>query len=505
MVDNKGMRGKRIQRPGTWLLATLLFIALIVAGCSSDVSSADTSPTSTSSVPPATDEAEAPSTSSSSSTDQEAVEDETEVDSSGDASTDATTEAQTTNPTDEDKEETAPDATAEPATEPEIDLELDETVVPQAEPVTTEEPDEAAAAPEVPEQGVQSQSGNAELDAVVDELAAYVEQERGLNFIRSPQVQLLNEAEFAQAWLQLITDDAAENATSYRDFTDIYQAVGIISSDRTLEDIWRSFGSAAVLGYYETDSESVVLRNGEINTLTKTTLVHELVHVLEDQHFDLDREEYSDRDDEIGWAFSALVEGSARVIENRYRAGLSDAERADEANAINALSLGGFSFNSSFLELQFGRYNHGEDFVDALWSSGQSILDETFAAPPTASELVLDPRSFLSGAAVDPPLDAPPADGPIFEQGVWGEAAWIALLSDVPGLSATLGRADGWGGDWYVAWRDGDETCVRIDVETDDLNAFATYESALEQWSDQAGGRELTEPTEGLLRLTSCG
>ena len=350
-------------------------------------------------------------------------------------------------------------------------------------------------------------SGDAELDALVDELSAYVEAERGLDFQRRPQIDLLDEAEFSSAWVQLISEDAAENVSAFRNFTDIYQTMGIISPDTSLEEIWTRFGDAGVLGYYDSETEQIVLRSGEINTLTKTTLVHELVHALEDQAFNLDRPRYDDREDEISWAFSSVIEGSARVIENRYRATLTQAELDEERVAINALprSVSFSEFNSSFLELQFGRYNYGETFADALWAQGQSAVDQALLSPPTASELILDPASFLAGTTADAPVAAPPADGPIFEQGVWGEAGWIALLSDVFPIAQSRDIANGWGGDWYVAWNEGEETCVRIDLTADSAGELAQYESALVQWVDQAPDRELSSPSADVLRVSACG
>lgn len=349
-------------------------------------------------------------------------------------------------------------------------------------------------------------SGDPELDALIDELAAFVEVERGLRFERRPEVALLDETEFANAWTQLVAEDAEENVESYANFTNIYAAMGIISSDRSLEEIWTRFGDAGVLGYYDTETEQVRLRAGEINTLTKTVLVHELVHALEDQVFDLDRDSYADRDDESSWAFSSLIEGSARVIENRYRSTLSQAELDDENAAIAALprsvSLG--EFNSSFLELQFGRYTYGETFADALWAQGQSELDQALVTPPTSSELIIDPASFLAGSAADSPVSPPPADGLVIEDGVWGEAAWVALLSDIVSLSEARNIADGWGGDWYVAWRDGSQTCVRIDLAADTANELVQYESALNRWVDAGSSRQLDSPSADLLRLTAC-
>ncbi len=432
----------------------------------------------------------------------EAIETDSDED---DASQDDTSEVTT------DEGSSSEETPAEVATtEAEADPETSSSTSTTESITTTEAPETSTSSTSsttTTTEAVAQTSGDPELDALIDELAAYVEAERGLEFLSRPQVQLLDDDEFGDAWIALINEDAAENATSYADFTDIYQTMGIISDDRALDDIWRRFGEAGVLGYYETSLGAIVLRNGEINTLARTTLVHELVHALEDQHFGLSRDEYDDRTDEIGWTFSSLIEGSARVIENRYRSTLTEAELQEEVAAIQALprSVSLTEFNSSFLELQFGRYNYGEDFADVLWAEGgQAAIDAALTSPPTSSELILNPFSFTSGARAEAPLAAPPAEGEIFEQGVWGEAAWIALFADSVDLSTSVDLADGWGGDWYVAWRDGAQTCVRIDVSADDADEFVEYERAIAQWARLELGRELETVNSETLRLTVC-
>ena len=430
----------------------VLLLLIVLAGCSSAVESATEAPSGVGTLVPET-------------------------------TTNETATTETASPTTASPETASPETSAPESSAPETSTTAS---VPDTEPPTT--------------------TGDPELDALIDELAAFVEAERGLMFERRPEVALLDTDEFAAEWTRLISEDAAENTASYQNFTDIYQTMGIISPTSTLEEIWTRFGDAGVLGYYDSETEQIRLRAGEINTLTKTVLAHELVHALEDQIFDLDRDHYSDRDDEVSWAFSALVEGSARVIENRYRATLTQAELADENAALAALprSVSFSEFTASFLELQFGRYNYGETFADALWAEGQSELDRTFVTPPTSSEQVLDPEQFLGGAAADSPVTPPAADGDIIEEGVWGEAAWVALLSDVVSLTDARVIADGWGGDWYVAWNAGDQTCVRVDVRADSQGELDQYETALTQWANAASGRTLSAPSQDVLRLDAC-
>lgn len=345
-----------------------------------------------------------------------------------------------------------------------------------------------------------------ELSRLLDELIIFVEQERGHHFDTRPAVTLLDNDGFNEAWNALISGDAQEFATDYDNFTDIYRAMGIIEGSATLEEIWKRFGDAGVLGYYDPDRGDIVLRAGEITAFTKTVLVHELVHALDDQIFGIDRDEYAERDDEISWTFSALVEGSAGVIEQRYRATLSAAERDEEIAVQRALPRGVSlsEFTDSFLELQFGRYRYGDAFAEALWAVGRAEVDRAFEEPPATSEVVIDPGAYLSGAPINGAIAPPQADGEVFESGVWGEAAWAALFADAYGVAEGRALADGWGGDQFVAWRTGSQTCVRIHVEADTPGDLDNYAIALQEWSRQAVGRDVFYPTAELVRVTGC-
>lgn len=465
----------------------LIVLALVLAGCGSQVAAGDPDVTTTTTMPVSTT-TQAGSVSSgddelsTTSSTSEVVAEPADDDGDADDDESATDES---------------DSGEESASDNESPLEDGSTTTTEAAVTTTTSTTAAPA----------ETAGNPELDSLIAELAAYVETERGLEFLRQPEVRLLDEDEFAQAWLDLINDDAQENGADFANFTDIYQTMGIISDDLSLQEIWLRFGEAGVLGYYETDIGAIRLRNGDINALTRTTLVHELVHALEDQHFGLDRDEYADREDEISWAFSALIEGSARVIENRYRSTYTASELDEENAARRAIprSVSLAEFESSFLELQFGRYNYGTTLANELWADGGSAaVDRAFQSPPSSSEQVLKPELYVGRVTPDAPLSAPPADGVVFEEGVWGEAAWAAILSDSDSLAGALRVADGWGGDWFVAWRDGSQTCVRIDVSADSANELGEYENAIDEWTRLGDGRELESIGSDVLRLTVC-
>lgn len=360
--------------------------------------------------------------------------------------------------------------------------------------------------PDVSEAPSDPATESTELSRVVDQLIAFVEQERGHDFVTRPAVTLLDGEEFTAAWNELVADDAAENATEYANFTDIYRAMDIIDGSLSLEQIWMRFGDAGVLGYYDPDSGQIVLRSGEITAFTKTVLVHELVHALDDQIFGIRRVEHDSRSDEIDWTFSSLIEGSAGVIEGRYRATLSQAERDEEVAVQRAIpsTVSLSDFETSFLELQFGRYRYGDAFASALWEEGRDAVDDAFVEPPSTSEVIIDPQAYFTGAGADA-VEQPPADGDVFESGVWGQAAWAALFADVFGRSEALDLADGWGGDQFVAWRTNSETCVRAHISGDTPDALDNYAFALEEWASESSNREVFYPTADLVRVTACG
>ncbi|RZV48546.1 MAG: hypothetical protein EX269_01360 [Acidimicrobiales bacterium] len=344
------------------------------------------------------------------------------------------------------------------------------------------------------------------LEVALRELIPFVEQERGHRFVTTPSVVQLEGDEFVDAFGAVVERNAERYAADYANFTGIYHAMGIISPDENLEQIWASFGDAGVLGFYDREEKQVFLRGREIDEFTKIVLVHELVHALDDQVFGIERPEYDDRDDEISWAFSSVLEGNARYIEYRYRDTLSSAERAAAAEQQRNLPRGASlrSFTESFLELQSAKYVHGARLMDELWDEGIEAVDAVIVSPPSASEQVLHPELVLEDEPADSPLSPPPADGPVFEQGVWGQIGLESILRDELDPNTAQAAAEGWGGDWYVAWTAGSRTCVRLDVAMDTPADLDELAQALEAWSVR-GDREIYYPTADLVRLTTCG
>ena len=329
------------------------------------------------------------------------------------------------------------------------------------------------------------------IEDVIDELKAFVEEARGLTYKEPVDVTLLSDEEFEDR----INEFEEEDLTDLRDTEAVLKALGLLDPGDDLEAIVRSFTADAVLGFYDTETKELVVKGAEPTPFVRTVLVHELTHALEDQHFGLDRD---DLDDEASSGFDALVEGSANVIEDRYRDSLSRDEQrsADREEA----AIGGNTPDippAVAAGLGFP-YVYGPDLVDAIVDAGgRARLDRAFKDdPPTSTEQVLDPDKYL-GDDQPKPVPTPAAGGVAIDDGQIGELFLILLLRTELSAGDAREAAGGWGGDAYVAWKEGGRTCVRMDfvmdtpADTNELTrAFADF--ADERGSDtQASGTSL--------------
>jgi len=322
-----------------------------------------------------------------------------------------------------------------------------------------------------------STSSPRSIDAVLPELRQFVESNRGLDFLRPVDVELLDDDAFEKRLGPIDAEDREEiEKTEF-----VLQAMGLLPPGTDLLAAIEAFAADAVLGFYDAETEELVVRGNEASPLVRSTLVHELVHALEDQHFELDR---PDLGDEAGAGFLALAEGSAVRVERRYIDSLPRSERRSAAQAEAAQGQGIPDDLPEVVQILFGfPYAFGPDLVRAvIGAGGQPGLDAAFADPPASTEQVLDPTRYLNGDRPDV-VAVPRPDRPAFDDGEIGELFLLLMLRAELSDDVAREAAQGWGGDRYVAWRDGVRTCVRMDFVMDTAKDTRQLEAALKAWA----------------------
>ncbi|MEZ5408968.1 MAG: hypothetical protein R2761_13135 [Acidimicrobiales bacterium] len=368
-------------------------------------------------------------------------------------------------------------------------------------------PTTAGAAPSstIDPAGVQPIACPSGVEPTICDAAAYVQQARQRQFKEFPPVEVLADSEFDQALLADFETYRAE----LDDEGVLLTALGLLDPGTSLADAYRDALEIGVVGFYDPETGRLVVRAsadgtlGNLNLYMRQTLVHELTHALDDQWFDLDREDFADGDAEYG--FTAVVEGNARRVDQRWQDGLDAASRSQlEAESMSALSpddlLRYFTLPPILQQLQLSPYTDGLAYMKQLTASGgEAAADAALTSPPATSEEILHPG--LS-RATDPVVTVPrpPAGGTAVDDGRLGE-----LLVD-QWLGSTAG--DGWGGDRYVTWRDGSRSCVAVDLAADTPDDLAQMQTAAQSWAAEAAAdRSATTATadgRSVVRATGC-
>lgn len=341
-----------------------------------------------------------------------------------------------------------------------------------------------------------------DLDRFVDEAIAFIETSRGQEFLDDPIVVALSDAEFVARVEDDFADDFAEDPELLASFTATHRALGTIGRLESFDEVMQSFGAAGILGFYDPSTDELVVRQvDDLSLLTKSTIVHELAHAFDDQHFDLDRPEYDDRTDEVPWTFRAIAEGSASWVEEQWEETLSaDDRQALVEEELSFADPGIFNqFELSFLFLQFAVYELGGDFVADLQSAGgNNLLDDAIESPPPTSEQLIEPGAFDAGE-VGLEVPAPDVDGEVLLDGVGGQVLIRALFQGA-GINSDIE----WGGDWLVIWSDGGLSCLRWDLRADSPVGLENLEARFQQWARLVGSASVRSLDSDTIRVDRC-
>lgn len=294
----------------------------------------------------------------------------------------------------------------------------------------------------------------------VARIADRVERLRGLRFLRPVEVEVVAAAEARRVGLAELA--RTQTAQERRADEDLLKLLGLLPEDASMQAITEAIFAEQVAGFYDPRRDRLALVRGA--GVDDITLAHELVHALEDQHFDLERLGDGPGDDRAA-AEQALAEGTAtRVMQDYAARWPSDAPLGDAlaglAQFTTSTPLPAYTMRSLIFP-----YLQGERFVSALRDAARGdwrLVDLALASRPpvtTAEILAADrwlraeqPQAVaLHGAAVLPAA------------GSWrrlvgstlGAEPVAALLSPTLGPSRGRTLTAGWRGGRYAFWRRG--------------------------------------------------
>lgn len=266
---------------------------------------------------------------------------------------------------------------------------------------------------------------------------------------------------------------------------------GLLKPDFKLRDYMISLLTEQVAGFYDPKTQFFYLASWIPLTEQRTVIAHELVHALQDQHFNLKRFDKWPKDDsDAETAAHSLAEGDATIVMYVYDftekgipfdvtklpalTELLLAEGIDNddkkfpvlSNAPRILKEG----------LQFP-YFYGAGFVQAMMKhGGWSKVSEAYATLPASTEQIMHPEKYLEK---ENPVKVQMADLSTtlgsnwqrLEANVNGEFGYQIMLEEFVSKQTARNAAEGWGGDKYVTYENKQTKDVLV-------AQFTTWDSA---------------------------
>jgi hypothetical protein len=227
---------------------------------------------------------------------------------------------------------------------------------------------------------------DAELDAYVARAMARVEYVRRAEFRSEVPVTIISREEFRSQRTRNATDDPAFDAWNDQ----VWEALFVVGEDEAANDELRSATGSSTAGFYvpAADRIRIITDSPDTPTIDNTTLVHELVHALQDQQGDLGERIADTETQDAGLATDGVVEGEANYIEQRYveRCGV-------EWDCVETPSSGsgaGEPPNLGILLTLLQPYSDGPVYIDHLRErGGWDAVDAAFDDPPTSTEQII--------------------------------------------------------------------------------------------------------------------
>jgi hypothetical protein len=381
-------------------------------------------------------------------------------------------------------------------------------VTPPAAPTASPEPGQTATPRAIP--GVRFPPDQAEDIAELVERTANL---RGLEPTGELDMRLIGRQETAD-YLEGTLDAGDLEVLARRQ--EVYRLLGLIPDDADLLQLQISLLRGAVLGFYDPDVKTLfVLEDlGLSSIITRTTLVHEIVHALQDQHYDLNAVDLRIRHDwDRSMAFTDVVEGDARGVETEFI--------SPSAASSRALNCNDSSFNvnpASNIPVVVQRelqapYSDGRCFIATVADRLPEGVDSIFTEPPAGTEQVLHPEKYLEG---EDPLD-------VAMRNLDGDlgAGWRSLYSGTIGEFGTqnlllLGMTDtatvkraaaGWGGDgWTVYGRDDGARLIHFATRWDsEGEAREFWEVFLRSLNTRSRGNVAANPSQASVTWQAGG
>jgi hypothetical protein len=280
-------------------------------------------------------------------------------------------------------------------------------------------------------------------------------------------------------------------------------AVGVLPAHYPLKEKYIDLLGEQIAAFYDQHQhELFMFEDASLESAqNRVVLAHELAHALQDQNFGLQNLplEIKTNDDRAA-AASALIEGDATLVMSEFMLNNQALQSLGE-NLSNLMSQDMSQLENAprFLrEMLLFPYLRGQEFCATIKArGGYEALTHVYTNPPASTAQVLHPEKYLAHEApVVVPWSETAVNGtaPIADN-VLGEMGIRILLEDSTDQTGSTRAAEGWRGDRYVVFGDGEALAWRTVWATaeDAAEFFAAVQKCVQQRYGLAPGTNADE------------
>lgn len=278
------------------------------------------------------------------------------------------------------------------------------------------------------------------------------------------------------ALIDRLQSDNAPDAKLVAATDDALHLMGVLTPDQDYEKIVEGGLSGQVAGIYDPKTDRLYLVTTGTARATDSTVLHEVVHAIQDKRYDLEAVVFRQRpnDGDGATAAQAVAEGDATEVQTRYIEERGAGAALEEFG--NALSqLDGVPADQRSLPTFLQRsvefpYIAGSEFIKRVRAAGgEAAVDRAFKNPPKSTLAIMKPELYLTGK--DAPrrvvVRRPAAGFTRTMNTTFGAADLLALTGDSR-------IAEAWQGGRLAVDRNGANRTLTILIATSNPRALAT-------------------------------
>jgi len=284
-----------------------------------------------------------------------------------------------------------------------------------------------------------------------------IEQALGVKFKTPPKLEVRSRDQVRDFLLRRLKEPDVQKQLANQEA--IYKLLGMVKDTMHLGDFYVKVLTEQIMGFYDPKTKVLYVVDGAPEEYVGITIMHELVHALQDQYVNLDSLEQPTDNDDRSLAAQAIVEGQATYEQAYIMAG-------GGGNIAAQLPGGWESMRQTIREMQATQpvfasapmviqetllfpYINGADFIRRYKAHNPGKLPLS-DIPISTKQLMHDSAFFNKNRDLPSDVTLPSIPGTV-DQNEFGEfGTRLYVYQHTKDQDASIRASNGWDGDRYA-------------------------------------------------------